>query len=74
MSSDINGVTAGTRFAVKPEGGAIVVDGAVGKVVVYDLSGALLKSVEADGQVVIDVPQGGTYIVSAGGRTVKVAL
>lgn len=74
VPAGISNVTVGTSFDVRTEGGAIVVDGAAGKVAVYDLSGVLLKSVEADGQVVINVPQGGTYIVSAGGSAVKVTL
>lgn len=74
VPAGISNVTAGTSFDVRTESGAIVVDGAAGKVAVYDLSGVLLKSVEADGQVVINVPQGGTYIVSAGGSAVKVTL
>ena len=50
VPAGISNVTAGTSFDVRTESGAIVVDGAAGKVAVYDLSGVLLKSVEADGQ------------------------
>lgn len=56
-------------------GGVVKVSNASGSVSVYDVSGTLVKSVNADGgSVEIAVPGHGTYIVKVGGKTVKVAM
>lgn len=62
----ISGVTVGS---------VVKVSNASGSVSVYDVSGTLVKSVNADGgSVEIAVPGHGAYIVKVGGKTVKVAM
>ena len=71
----ISGVEATTGLDVSVSGGCIVVDNAIGRVTVYDISGAAVASSNADGgSVSIAVPGHGVYIVRVGGKAVKVCL
>ncbi len=70
----ISGVSAEAQATVRTDNGCIAVDGASGLVSVYDLSGAMISSVRAEGSVEIAVPRGGVYIVKVNGQTVKVAM
>ena len=70
----ISGVSAEAQATVRTGNGCIAVDGASGLVSVYDLSGAMISSVRADGNVEIAVPRGGVYIVKVNGQIVKVAM
>lgn len=70
----ISNVEAGAGFTVKAADGVITVEGAEGEVSVYDMSGAKVAAVKADGSATIAVPARGAYIVKAGGKAVKVAM
>ena len=70
----ISNVEAGAGFTVKAADGVITVEGAEGEVGVYDMSGAKVAAVKADGSATIAVPARGAYIVKVGGKAVKVAM
>ena len=70
----ISNAVAAADFAVKASGGVITVSGVDGEVSVYDVSGAKVAAVKADGGATIAVPAHGIYVVKAGGKTVKVAM
>ena len=62
-------------LGVTVENGSIVVENAKGRVTVYGISGAMVKSVDADGgRTEIAVPTRGIYIVKVGSKAVKVRL
>ena len=71
--SQAESVTAG--MAVTAGNGYIVISNAHGRVNVYDVSGALIHSANAEGNDLrIAVPGHGMYIVKAGSKTLKVAM
>ena len=73
--SDISSVQTASELGVKAEDGRIKVENANGRVDLYDISGRLLDSAEADGGCVeIAVPKRGVYIVKVGKQMVKVAM
>lgn len=74
LRSGIGGTAAGQTFAVSVNNGALHVNGATGDVTVYDASGRTVASAKAYGRKVSFTLDRGTYIVTAGGKSVKVAL
>lgn len=60
---------------IKTENGNIVIENAKGKVCIYDMAGALIKSADTNGgRVEFAVPQRGVYVVRTDSKTAKVAL
>ena len=74
LRSGIGGTAAGKAFAVSVNNGALHVNGATGDVTVYNASGRTVASAKAYGRKVSFTLARGTYIVTAGGMSVKVAL
>ena len=67
--------SATNGMAVTADNGYIVISKAHGQVNVYDVSGALIHSANAEGNDLrIAVPGHGMYIVKAGSKTLKVAM
>ena len=73
-SSGITNVENADGPIVKAGEGYITVENADGEVTVYDLSGAIIRSTDAQGTVEIPVPSGNVYIVKTAKKTVKVAI
>lgn len=71
--SQVESTTDG--MTVTADNGCIVISNAHGLVNVYDVSGVLINSANADStDIRITVPGHGIYIVKAGGKTQKVAM
>lgn len=71
--SNVESATGG--MTVTADNGYIVISNANGKVTVYDISGVIINTVNANrDDTRIAVPSHGMYIVKAGGKTVKVAM
>lgn len=65
----------GLQPVIKVAGGQVTVTNATANVAVYDMGGALVKEVEADGgSIVIPLPTGKAYIVKVGGKAEKVTM
>lgn len=75
---DVTGISqieTAEELGVTVEGGNIVVDNAKGLITVYDISGAMVGSGNANGgRTEITVPGHGIYIVKIGNKAVKVNL
>lgn len=64
-----------TNNNVSVSNGSIIVENVKGRVTVYSVSGAMVKSLDVDGgRTEITVPARGVYIVKIGGKAVKVRL
>ena len=76
MPTGISQVKSATdRMTVTTDNEYIAISNAHGQVNVYDVSGVLIHSANADGNDLrIAVPGHGMYIVKAGGKTLKVAM
>ena len=71
--SQVESTTDG--MTVTADNGCIVISNAHGLVNVYDVSGVLINSANAEGNDLrITVPGHGMYVVKAGGKTQKVAM
>ncbi len=72
---DIEDVTNDVVAAgVTVEDGSLVVNNYTGVVLVYDLSGLLVKKVNAYGSVEITLPNRGVYLVRLGDKSMKVVM
>lgn len=72
--SGITAVNTQSRPVIEAADGRITIKGADGRVAIYDVSGTLVNSTDARGDVEIAVPDGNIYIVKTPSLTVKVAM
>lgn len=72
--SGITAVNTQSRPVIEAADGRITIKGADGRVAIYDISGTLVNSTDARGDVEIAVPDGNIYIVKTPSLTVKVAM
>ena len=64
-----------TQPCIKMENGNVIVENARDMITVYDLSGAVVKHLQAqNGRVEMSLPKHRVYIVKAGNKTEKVVL